>query len=49
MTTLQVKFCHDLSLEAPRYRGLLHGVRTIVKEDGWGGLYQVIHSVVRTA
>lgn len=41
MTTLQVKFCHDLSLEKPQYRGLLHGVRVILREHGLGGLYQV--------
>jgi hypothetical protein len=41
MTTLQVKFCHDLSCEAPRYRGLHHGVRTIVSEEGWRGIYRV--------
>ena len=41
MTTLQVKFCHDLSLEKPQYRGLSHGVKLIVREHGLGGLYQV--------
>lgn len=41
MTTIQVKFCHDLSLPVPRYQGLRHGVNLIVREDGWRGLYQV--------
>lgn len=41
MTTMQVKFCHDQSLEHPRFQGFVHGVKLIVKEHGFGGLYQV--------
>lgn len=46
MTTLQVKFCHDLSCDAPRYKGLRHGVQTIVSEEGWHGVYRVMCSIL---
>jgi hypothetical protein len=41
MTSVQVRMCHDLGREQPQYRGLLHGVCTIVAESGVGALYQV--------
>ena len=41
MTTIQVKFCHDSCREVPHYRGLVHGISTIVREEGLHGLYRV--------
>lgn len=46
MTTLQVKFCHDLSLDTPKFKGLAHGTREIVRELGWKGVYQVSDSIL---
>lgn len=37
----QVKFIHDRTLPEPRFKGFAHGVATIVKTEGVGGLYQV--------
>ncbi len=41
-TTLQVKFIADLNRdpEPPRYKGFVHGVRSIVAEEGWSGVYR---------
>jgi solute carrier family 25 (mitochondrial citrate transporter), member 1 len=41
-TTLQVKFIADLNRdpEPPRYKGFVHGVRSIVTEEGWSGVYR---------
>lgn len=40
METIKVKFIHDHSLPTPRYHGLIHGVTTIIKEEGFGGVYK---------
>ncbi|KAF9810576.1 hypothetical protein SFRURICE_021029 [Spodoptera frugiperda] len=46
METVKVKFINDLRLEKPRFRGFFHGVRTIVREDGVGGLYKGVTATV---
>ncbi|XP_026279449.1 putative tricarboxylate transport protein, mitochondrial [Frankliniella occidentalis] len=40
METIKVKFIDDQRLAQPRFRGFFHGVRTIVKEQGVGGVYK---------
>lgn len=34
METVKVKFINDLRLEKPKYKGFLHGVSTIIKQEG---------------
>lgn len=34
METIKVKFIHDQTQPNPKYRGFVHGVRTIVKQEG---------------
>jgi solute carrier family 25 citrate transporter 1 len=36
METVKVKFIHDQTLEKPRYKGFLHGLKTIVRTEGFG-------------
>jgi len=38
--TLKVKLIHDRLGPKPKYRGLLHGISTIVKEQGLSGCYK---------
>ncbi|VDN31364.1 unnamed protein product [Gongylonema pulchrum] len=40
METVKVKFIHDQQLEKPKFKGFLHGLRTIVRTEGFKGLYQ---------
>lgn len=40
METIKVKFVHDHTLAEPRYKGLVHGVTLIVREEGLGGIYR---------
>jgi solute carrier family 25 citrate transporter 1 len=42
METVKTKFIHDQNkaLDARKYRGLVHGVRTIIAEEGIRGVYQ---------
>eukprot|EP01134_Creolimax_fragrantissima_P002980 CFRG2980T1 len=50
METVKVKFIHDQTQAQPRYRGLFHGVTTIVKEEGLGGIYKgVVPTVLKQA
>lgn len=46
--TIKTKLIHDRNTSSPKYNGLVHGVRTIVKVEGWRGLYQgVVPTVLR--
>lgn len=38
--TLKVKLIHDRFQEKPKFRGLFHGVSTIIKQSGFGGVYK---------
>lgn len=38
--TLKTKLVHDKMQENPKYKNLFHGISTIVKEQGIGGLYK---------
>jgi solute carrier family 25 citrate transporter 1 len=40
METLKVKLIHDRFQEVPRYNNFFHGVSTIYKESGFGGMYK---------
>lgn len=40
METIKVKFIHDQTLAQPKYKGFVHGVGTIIKTDGFGGIYK---------
>lgn len=38
--TLKTKLVHDKLQETPKFKNLFHGISTIVKENGLGGLYK---------
>lgn len=40
METVKTKFIHDQNSKTPKYRGLVHGVGVIIKEEGIGGVYR---------
>ncbi|XP_039968423.1 putative tricarboxylate transport protein, mitochondrial [Bactrocera neohumeralis] len=40
METVKVKFINDQRSANPQYRGFFHGVSTIVKQEGLGGVYK---------
>lgn len=40
METVKTKLIHDQNSAAPRYRGLVHGVSTMVREEGVGAVYK---------
>ncbi|XP_053617116.1 putative tricarboxylate transport protein, mitochondrial [Plodia interpunctella] len=46
METVKVKFINDMRTEKPRFKGFFHGVRTIVKEEGVGGVYKGVTATV---
>lgn len=40
METVKVKFINDQQSPNPKYKGFFHGVRMIVREEGFRGTYQ---------
>ncbi|XP_075223822.1 putative tricarboxylate transport protein, mitochondrial [Lycorma delicatula] len=46
METMKVKYINDQRLEKPRYRGLIHSIATILKEDGFKGIYQGVTATI---
>merc|ERR1712194_385271 len=40
METVKTKLIHDQNSAKPKYNGLIHGVTTMVKEDGIGAIYK---------
>lgn len=40
METIKTKLIHDKISGANNYRGLFHGISTIVKDKGFGGIYK---------
>ncbi|XP_045770224.1 putative tricarboxylate transport protein, mitochondrial [Maniola jurtina] len=46
METVKVKFINDMRMEKPRFRGFFHGVRTIVREEGIGGVYKGVTATI---
>uniref|UniRef100_A0A1B6D532 Citrate transport protein n=1 Tax=Clastoptera arizonana TaxID=38151 RepID=A0A1B6D532_9HEMI len=46
--SIKVKFINDQRLENPRFKGFIHGIRLIIKEHGFHGIYQgVIPTIVK--
>ncbi|XP_077457310.1 tricarboxylate transport protein B, mitochondrial [Stigmatopora argus] len=46
METIKVKFIHDQTSANPKYRGLYHGVREIIRAQGLRGTYQGLTATV---
>lgn len=46
METIKVKFINDQQSANPRYRGFLHGVREIIKQQGIRGVYQGVTATI---
>jgi solute carrier family 25 citrate transporter 1 len=46
MKTVKVKFIHDQNSANPKYKGFFHGVREIVRSDGFGGLYKGVTATI---
>lgn len=46
METVKVKFINDQRSENPRFQGFFHGVRTIVQEQGFKGVYQGVTATI---
>ena len=44
--TIKTKLIHDQNQASPRYRGLVHGTRMIIKEEGFGGIYRGVSAVI---
>jgi solute carrier family 25 (mitochondrial citrate transporter), member 1 len=40
METIKVKLIHDKFKEKPQYRNLFQGIYTIVRQEGFGGIYK---------
>lgn len=40
METVKVKFINDQQSANPKYKGFFHGVRIIIREEGFGGVYR---------
>ena len=38
--TIKTKLVSDMMLEKPQYKNIFHGVKTIVAENGIGGIYK---------
>jgi len=46
METLKVKFIHDYTSPNPKYKGFVHGISTILKEQGVLGTYKAMWPTV---
>lgn len=46
METLKVKFINDQQSPNPKYKGFLHGVRHIIREEGIRGTYQGLSATI---
>lgn len=46
METVKVKFINDQRSANPRFRGFYHGVSTIIKEQGLGGVYKGVTATI---
>jgi solute carrier family 25 citrate transporter 1 len=46
METIKVKMIHDQMQPVPKYRGLVHGVSSIVKAEGLGGIYKGLTTTI---
>ena len=46
METVKVKFIHDMNSASPQYRGLFHGMRTIIAQEGLSGCYKGVTATI---
>ena len=46
METVKVKFIHDQQSAKPRFKGFFHGVREIIKAEGFGGVYKGLTATI---
>lgn len=46
METVKVKFIHDQTQPNPKYKGFFNGVGTIVRTEGFGGVYKGLTATV---
>jgi len=46
METVKVRFIHDMNQAKPQYRGLVHGVSTIIKQEGLSGIYKGLNATL---
>lgn len=46
METVKVKFINDQRSANPKFKGFFHGVSTIVKQEGAGGLYKGVTATI---
>ncbi|RUP47679.1 hypothetical protein BC936DRAFT_145455 [Jimgerdemannia flammicorona] len=44
----RTKLIHDQNTPNPKYRGLIHGVTTIVRAEGLGGIYRGLFPTTRS-
>ncbi|CAG8435768.1 6222_t:CDS:2 [Diversispora eburnea] len=44
--TIKTKLIHDTTREKPQYKGMVHGIRTIVATEGLGGIYRGLFPVM---
>ncbi|KAF9344231.1 hypothetical protein BGX26_004625, partial [Mortierella sp. AD094] len=44
--TIKTKLIHDSNLTNPKYRGLIHGIKSIVHAEGLGGIYRGVVPVM---
>lgn len=44
--TIKTKLVDDAHRDQPKYRGLVHGTKEIVKSEGIGGIYRGLFPVV---
>lgn len=47
--TIKTKMIEDSKLAEPRFKGLVHGVKMMVKEEGFRGVYRGVGPVVSIA
>ncbi|KAM7361638.1 putative tricarboxylate transport protein, mitochondrial isoform 1-T5 [Cochliomyia hominivorax] len=46
METIKVKFVHDQRSKEPKFKGFFHGVRTIIQNEGIGGIYKGLTATI---
>lgn len=46
METVKVRLIHDQTQAVPKYKGLFHGVKTIVAAEGIGGIYKGLTTTI---
>lgn len=44
--TIKTKLIHDQNIASPRYKGLAHGIKLILREEGVRGVYRGLSAVV---